>query len=61
MTVFEASHFVLRFKKIPLRGKGGKKIDMNMIQEPLYTFLLYYYLEDLSSLPYYDEIMESPN
>ncbi len=27
----------------------------------LYEFLLLYYLEDLSSYPYYDEIMESPN
>lgn len=24
-------------------------------------FLILYYLEDLSSYPYYDEIMESPN
>ena len=29
------------------------------IQE--YRWLVLYYLEDLSSYPYYDEIMESPN
>lgn len=32
-----------------------------MEQNDLYRFLLLYYLEDLSSPPIYDEIMESPN
>lgn len=30
-------------------------------EEPLYQFLLLYYLEDLWNPPIYDEIMESPN
>ena len=32
-----------------------------MRKNDLYCFLLLYYLEDLSSPLYYNEIMESPN
>ena len=31
------------------------------IKDSIYCFLLLYFLEDLSSPPIYDEIMESPN
>ena len=34
---------------------------MKIQQEAIYRYLVLYYLEDLSSYPYYDEIMESPN
>ena len=34
---------------------------MKTHQNAIYRYLTLYYLEDLSSYPYYDEIMESPN
>lgn len=34
---------------------------MKAQQKAIYRYLMLYYLEDLSSYPYYEEIMESPN
>ena len=42
-------------------GNYGKDKEQVYNNDNLYSFLLLYFLEDLSSPPYYDEIMNSPD
>ncbi len=42
-------------------GNYGKDKEQVYNNDNLYSFLLLYFLEDLSFPPYYDEIMNSPD